>query len=112
MQAWLSTSFPREDTTVDRTSFQFVIWIASIARQTQSWTLTGFGPQQTASGALVIWPRRAGEISLEEPVSPDRRLSVSPEDQHLFRHGGGRAWRLRVLFLSASLPRTARRRPR
>ncbi len=68
MQAWLSTSSPRAETTVERTSFQVVIWIASIAKHTHSWTLTGFGPPAKRLRRTSIWPRKAGRSASETCV--------------------------------------------
>ena len=60
MQAWLSTSFPRAETTVDSTSFHVCIWMARIARQTHSWTRTGLGPGAYFLSSSRISPRSAG----------------------------------------------------
>ncbi len=60
MQAWLSTSLPREESTVGRTSFQSIICIARMARHTHSWTRTGFGPGANFFRRTRTWSRRAG----------------------------------------------------
>jgi hypothetical protein len=44
MQAWLSGLSLSDWTTEGSTSFQSFIWIAKIAKHTQSWTRMGLGP--------------------------------------------------------------------
>ena len=60
MQAWLSTSLPREDTTEGRTSFHSFIWMASVAKHTQSCTRTGLGPLAYCFRSRSTWLRSAG----------------------------------------------------
>lgn len=61
MAAWLCTSLPRAETTVGKTSFQFLICIARMARQTQSCTRTGLGPAANFFKSSKSWSRRVGK---------------------------------------------------
>lgn len=61
MAAWLCTSLPRVETTVGKTSFQVLICIASIAKQTQSCTRTGLGPAANFFKSSKSWSRRVGK---------------------------------------------------
>jgi len=69
MQAWLATSSPRAETTVGRTSFHDSIWMARMARQTQSWTRTGLGPAAYFLRSTSSWLRRTGRSLSDTCVS-------------------------------------------
>lgn len=61
MAEWLCTSLPRAETTVGKTSFQVLICIANIAKQTQSCTRTGLGPAANFFKSSKSWSRRVGK---------------------------------------------------
>jgi hypothetical protein len=60
MQAWLSASLPKPDTTVWTTSFHPVICIARMAKQTHSWVRMGRGPAAKTFRSPRTWSRSSG----------------------------------------------------
>jgi hypothetical protein len=54
---------PRAETTRESTSFHSVIWMARLARHTQSCSRMGFGPAWKVARFLIIVSRKLGSES-------------------------------------------------
>lgn len=84
MQAWLATSLPRAVTTVGRTSFQVCIWMARMARHTQSCTLTGLGPGAYFLSSNSSWLRSPGK-SASETCAPRSYVILESQCRQVYQ---------------------------